>query len=93
MVEPYRDMPIEKMLCTLRSPEPYQKLRPLLSPNTYPPRLAMLFFLDAIEETHNNDHPLAIYRQKTPLLLKKNMKTFGCPERDTGFRRLQAIAP
>ena len=28
------------------------------------------FFLDAIKETHNNDHPLAIYHQKIPLLLE-----------------------
>jgi len=38
-------------------------------PITCPPCLAMLFFLGVIEETHNNNRPLATYHQKIPRLL------------------------
>jgi hypothetical protein len=58
-------MPIERMLLC-RDFYTIKNCDHWFSPNTCPPCLAMLFFLDAIEETHNNDHPLAIYHQKNP---------------------------
>jgi hypothetical protein len=51
-----------------------------------PTRLAMLFFLDTIEETYNNGPPLALYKKNdlvhTLNLVKKIVKTFGYLERD-----------
>jgi len=50
-----RDMPIEKMLLeTIATALP-------LPPTPAFPALPCFVFLDAVEETHNNDHPLAIY--------------------------------